>query len=667
MRLPFALFTIRNGVTACLMISSLSLMAVDAIGPAHAFVLAGAILYGRLARRPLLRPRAWDLLALAALLLFPFDLFLLSRNLIGSALRLLTFVVIYRCSNLRSHRDMRQAVALSFVQMLAAAASTTEAYFSIFLVAYLLLVIWALMAMASARDEAPAAARKAPGARPALAMAASTVATGAIVFFVIPHFGTGYFHPTAMAPLSKGGLTGFTQGIELGSISRIKKNRAVVMRAHIDPSARRPGEPLLWRGVALDTFDGRSWSLSQNDWSIVGRQTDGSFRVDPDAAPGPGLVSQEITMLPLLSPVLFALPGVARIESDELSFVGVDTSGAVHLTMPPLKRFTYRAWSAPASARTTGEASEPDGAARYLTLPRVDPRLADLARRILSAQKTGDAPRPLDKARAIESYLRSHYAYTLDVDDAGVADPLSHFLLEGHPGHCEYFATSMAVLLRYLEVPSRVVNGFSSGEWSRFSRAWVVRQSDAHSWVEAWIPGSGWMTFDPTPAAADAGSPVGLVAGLRDRIERLELMWDTWIIGLDLLDQRSAVAVVVDGLRAAGDRLERTAAAAARTARGLAGLGWREGLAALAAAVIAVLFGRAAWRRLGAFDRRSGRRRATDAMLRRIEARWAARGVRRSAWQTPMEVARQVEALHPAEADAVSRDVRDYYHARYGR
>src|SRR5262245_10167850 len=129
MRPRFALFTITNGVSACMMIAALSLLAVQAIGPLHSLVLAGAILWGRRRGNAPPRPLLWDALAILALVMFPIDLFVFSRSLIGAALRLLTFVVIYRCSNLTGRRELRQAVALSFVQILAAAASTTEAYF----------------------------------------------------------------------------------------------------------------------------------------------------------------------------------------------------------------------------------------------------------------------------------------------------------------------------------------------------------------------------------------------------------------------------------------------------------------------------------------------------------------------------------------------------------
>jgi len=92
-----------------------------------------------------------------------------------------------------------------------------------------------------------------------------------------------------------------------------------------------------------------------------------------------------------------------------------------------------------------------------------------------------------------------HYGYTLQLLSTPVADPLANFLFVRKQGHCEYFASSMAVMLRTLHIPARVVNGFRSDEFNDVTGNYVVRAKNAHSWVEAYFPGYGWTTFDPTP------------------------------------------------------------------------------------------------------------------------------------------------------------------------
>jgi len=661
----FPLFTITNGVTACLMISALSLLAVDAIGPLHGLALAGAILYGRFRGRAPLRPLFWDGMALVALLLFPLDLFAFSRSLIGSALRLLSFVVIYRCSNLPGRRELRQAVALSFVQILAAAASTTEAYFGPLLAAYLAMAIWTLMAMASARDDAPPNARRAPAGRPVFIMTGATVALGSLLFFAMPHLGTGYLQQAAtMRGVAGDGLSGFSSRIELGAISRIKKSRSIVMRVRITRSAGYGAEtlPLRWRGLAFDTFDGRSWSMARPGTEWLGMDADGSFAVGPPPAAGQPVLVEEISMEPSLMSLLFVSPGASRVRAEDVPVVGVDAAGSIHMQTPALRRFGYEAISLDPEAAMAGYGlSASEELPRYLTLPRIDPRVETLARRL-----TVKADTEFEKARAIEEYLHTNYTYSLDVNDAGVADPVTHFLIERHPGHCEYFATSMAVLLRYLGIPSRVVNGFAGGQWSALTNSYIVRQSDAHAWVEAWMPERGWVTFDPTPSDDSVEASLGAMGRITRLMGHVELMWDTWVIGLDLLDQQSLVATLMDAGRAAIAAVRQAPASLAQLGRIVLALGWKPVAATLAAVCGAwwLLARRRSFPRLEWRRRRSTSRATVE--LRRFEARWARRGIRRSPGQTPLEFAREIERRALDNPGAALAFIESYYSARFG-
>src|SRR6202035_410019 len=115
----------------------------------------------------------------------------------------------------------------------------------------------------------------------------------------------------------------------------------------------------------------------------------------------------------------------------------------------------------------------------YLRLPPVDPRIPRLATRMI-----GSAANNYDRASTIESYLRNHYGYTLALPRTQPADPIANFLFDRKEGHCEYFASSMAVLLRTLGIPSRVVNGFRTNELNDITGNYVVRAKDAHAWVE---------------------------------------------------------------------------------------------------------------------------------------------------------------------------------------
>jgi hypothetical protein len=120
-----------------------------------------------------------------------------------------------------------------------------------------------------------------------------------------------------------------------------------------------------------------------------------------------------------------------------------------------------------------------------------------LAQRLAARSAT-----PYDYAKAVERFLAQGYHY--DEHPPPSALPLISFLFATHRGYCQQFAGAMALLLRMGGVPARVATGFTSGRYDSSTRTWSVDDIDAHAWVEAWFPGYGWVTFDPTPSADPA-------------------------------------------------------------------------------------------------------------------------------------------------------------------
>jgi hypothetical protein len=135
----------------------------------------------------------------------------------------------------------------------------------------------------------------------------------------------------------------------------------------------------------------------------------------------------------------------------------------------------------------------------------------------------------------MESYLRTHYEYTLQLPEVTPPDPIADFLFVRRRGHCEYFASAMAVMLRSIGIPSRLVNGFSGGEFNDLTSQYIIRASDAHSWVEADIPGQGWMSFDPTAAGnVEAHTQWNRFMLYMDAMASF---WRDWIVNYDLAHQ----------------------------------------------------------------------------------------------------------------------------------
>jgi len=142
----------------------------------------------------------------------------------------------------------------------------------------------------------------------------------------------------------------------------------------------------------------------------------------------------------------------------------------------------------------------------YLQLPKtLDPNVAALARHI-SAQ----ASTMYDKVVALESYLRSNYTYTVNIQlPAGEQDAASWFLFRaGNKGYCTYFATAMAVMARTLGIPARVVTGYTNGTADQKNHQYVVHGVDAHSWTQVYFAGYGWINFEPSASFAPFTRPI---------------------------------------------------------------------------------------------------------------------------------------------------------------
>ena len=171
---------------------------------------------------------------------------------------------------------------------------------------------------------------------------------------------------------------------------------------------------------------------------------------------------------------------------------------------------------------------------------------------------TRSAATPYDKARAVEAFFKTQFSYSLDVERTG-GDPLAEFLFETREGHCEYFATAMAITLRTLDIPARIVNGFQMGEYNDINNLYTVREADAHSWVEVYFAkADAWVEFDPTPAAGiNDYSQGGLLARLRKYMEAAEVFWLDYIVTLDSDEQASIMVELQQRTLAMKDQLVR--------------------------------------------------------------------------------------------------------------
>ncbi|MEK6336159.1 MAG: DUF3488 and transglutaminase-like domain-containing protein [Acidobacteriota bacterium] len=461
------------------------------------------------------------------------------------------------------------------------------------------------------------------------------------------------------------GFIGFSDNVTLGEIGRLKGSDEIFMHVRID-NANGPLAGLRWRGVALDEFTGRAWKKSAVAERFEKKESDRGFFQLGTTIDVQRLTGQTFFLEGVDTPVLFGAPRVVAVQG-RLPFVRVDSEGSLQTRSHDQERLVYKVYSD--TAEPGPEVLRADAleyytpAARYLELPgNLDPRIAVLTRRVVEAK---GARNGYDEARALESYLRESYGYTLDLK-AGGPDPLADFLFRVGAGHCEYFATALAVMLRTRGIASRMVNGFLPGEYNEAAEAYTVRQSDAHSWVEVYFPATNsWVTFDPTPPAGRvAQTRTGLAGRLSKYSEALELMWFQYVVGYDKQEQHSLATSLrnrlIESRRSWAERWQNMRAALPTVLPYVLPLAL-----ALGASLLAVLLttrvrqmgwrrGLSVWRRSAGFE--SSRVDFYERLIRLLEKR----GIRRDSHQTPLEFASSVGL---DEAAAITKA---YNRVRYG-
>ena len=626
--------------------------------------------------RQLLPEWAWRTIILAYLPFYFFDLRYLSKSVLLSTLHLLFFLLILKLITHAADRDFLHELLLCCGSLLIAAALTAELIFVICLIPFVTFAISSLLLYEMKRSGA--GALKSGAIQPVVvsanlkgsgyelytgfpsgaAVALTFVLTVAVIllavplFFLFPRVFPGVSFPPSGHPWT---LSGFSETVELGAIGRIKESGEPVMKVRVDSSLSRLPPDLKWRGIALDRFDGRSWSRSRLDRFRIPTQA-GFFKLQ-EYTQGPDLLVQTFLLEPIATDVVFGSHQMLAVSGD-LGWLERDASDNVFSRTPRDAQVRYSVVSdvtRPDPMRMAGSQGSPpdDIGACCLQLPSLDPRIADLAR-----LATESAANPYEKARLLEAHLRTAYGYSLELKGTpDHPDPLAMFLFDVRRGHCEYFASAMAVMLRQLGIPSRLVNGFRTGEYNRLSGHWSVRQYNAHSWVEAWFAGAGWVAFDPTPAEPEGLGPVFLeaVAGLFDA---LDLWWTDDVVNYDLRKQSSLLR---SGL-AALQEYEAAARVAAVRARGSIRNvltrprdgSWAHYAIPLACLLLLGLLFRGSFKRrlsrvrralplLGGSRSEQNRRSAIVEIYEEALVLLLRRGVERGRSQTPLEFARQQE------------------------
>jgi len=471
--------------------------------------------------------------------------------LAGILARLILSLTAIKLLQKKSDRDWMFLYLMSFFEVLLAAGLSISALYLVSFVIYVFIMVCTIILFEIKKTDRAAnaanLARSLPegvrlAAMPFRRLPATAFALiGFIILFATPMFfllprvgGAGLGSNRGVVATA----TGFSDTVRLGEIGTIQQNDAVTMRVRLENREQNAGN-LRWRGVALDTFDNQSWSRTKAAVKEEKRKGERDF-IQVDYASGrENLTIQTVYLEPLDTPVLFSLQRAVVVQGN-FPVLFKDVHGAI--TFPRVgERISYKVLSdrtlPDVAALRADKTAYRIETTNYLQLPpKLDARIGALAEHI-----TRNATNRHDSARAVESYLQNSFGYTLEQKSGG-DQPLADFLFNVKEGHCEYFATAMAVMLRTQGIATRVVNGFQQGEYNETADVYVVRQKNAHSWVEVYFPGeNAWVPFDPTPFAAQnlTGSTAGISAQFNKYLEALETFWIQYFVAYDNQEQRS--------------------------------------------------------------------------------------------------------------------------------
>lgn len=381
----------------------------------------------------------------------------------------------------------------------------------------------------------------------------------AAIFISFPRLGLGFIALNN----SSSPITGFSDVVTLGDVGKIKQNSSVVMRVEYTRNGKpyRPQSRILWRGVVLDHYNGQVWnSTLSNEFSLPNKPGKGLgvFRVSQTKE----VVEQTVYMESLSIPYLFT-HGIPLFADGNFKRLNID-QGFVFKTdrtqFGPSKYTLVSEISNPNMTYSQKLPHKNDNVFpdRFLQLPKISEATKKLAANLTRFSNSTE-----EKASRILNHF-SDFGYSLDMKNDPDKTALEYFLFDRKEGHCEYFASAMVILLREAGIPARLVNGFAGTEWHEWGNYLIIRQSDAHSWVEAFIPGKGWMIFDPTPADP---TPLNTLSpsSMSRALDLLRMNWQRYIVRYSYKDQASMVNFFRSGSRDAMDSL-----------KNLTSLGWKD-------------------------------------------------------------------------------------------
>ncbi|HET9225868.1 MAG TPA: transglutaminaseTgpA domain-containing protein [Thermoanaerobaculia bacterium] len=457
------------------------------------------------------------------------DIFVVSRRLLTPVLHLILFALLVKLFSLTRERDKWQAAIGIFFLFLASMGTSVHPTIVLYLIAFLALSLVMLTRFAFLHVLAGFGREDPELARIPMRgfLWLSTLLT---ILLAVPLFA---FLPRVPSPYIVGrgsGLgqqiesVGFSDEVTLDSIGQIRDRQEVALRMLAEGGSSMAGE-MRFKAASYDIYQGGKWGRSPM-WKSLRREGEGIWLADD---PKPDRWAQ--IFLTRINSQSVPLPVNTVVVAPQATTLELDEGGAIRFRFLPQELVEYRVGL---TTDPVMSAKQPSGTPSdsALDLAGVTPPIAALAARVMGGGT------PLERAQRLEAHLIKDYEYTLDFRGRSAENPIEDFLFRYKSGQCEYFASSMVLLLRSQGIPARLVTGFLGGEYNPFEGYYVVRHSNAHAWVEAYIEGQGWQIFDPTPPG---GRPLEAQSGLpllmRQAWDFVSFRWDRYVLTFGLYDQ----------------------------------------------------------------------------------------------------------------------------------
>jgi len=498
----------------------------------------------------------------------------------------------------------------------------------------------------------------------------------AAMFFAFPRVGFGFLSSLGARTQS---VAGFGDDVELGGFGTIRDDPTVVMRVKPKNAPSPPPRSigLRLRGTSFDRYGEGRWSRTQSAGEEMQRLQDEYIVFRP---PKPGDEEYEIILDPMEEAVLFLPEGTVALQVPPIirsgrnryrrimHAPGLDVRYRGRLDAP----LTYKAFTKP-KRRGFPERVPKALRKRYVEIPAGYERVAALAREVVRG-----IANPHAQAQRVERYLRGggNFRYTLEQPDTEGKDPLHVFLFEAKAGHCEYFSTAMAIMMRSLGKPARNVTGFLGADYNPYGDYYAVRNGHAHSWVEVLIDGR-WITFDPTPASGQVfATPSGFAVKLRQMMDAMRVRWAEYVVEYNIRDQAKALQGFAAWYRSLRGKRRGAQADAGDESGDDQDFGpipfrpdWRWFVAIMSIFGVGVLLVR--WSRKRRRQTRAGRQLDPDRdravrLYLSLESSLRSAGHARPADVTPIEHAEELDRSGFGAADEVHEVTNAYLAARFG-